>query len=136
MANAESPIPSQGDRASSDGLAELNRQRHENDRRLEGTLYNIYEKYSHDFTEIGDEIDLETGLLTVDNGHLAHMKHERDLGRTSARRFIRAFTANLLDEQSDTVRENSPESESGSWTEASGNDGTDVRESWATWAIF
>ncbi|KAI9687299.1 MAG: hypothetical protein M1822_002342 [Bathelium mastoideum] len=128
MADVEPQSPPREERAPSDGLAELERQRFENDRRLEGTFQNIYEKYSQDFTNVGDEIDLETGLLIVDNGHLAHMRDERDVGHDQARRFIRDFTANLLDEQSNTGRKESIQyetsSETLSETEESGGDGS------------
>ena len=40
----------------------------------------IFEKFGKDFSGEGDEIDLETGEIVVDNGHIAHMMHEQDLG--------------------------------------------------------
>jgi hypothetical protein len=43
-------------------------------------LESIFEKYGRDFTGIGDEIDLVTGKIVVDNGHLAHMTNEEDIG--------------------------------------------------------
>lgn len=60
--------------------SELERQREENKRRLKSRFEEIFEKYEHDFTGIGDEIDLKTGEVVVDNGHIAHMKHEADPG--------------------------------------------------------
>ncbi|KAF9633265.1 putative myb-like dna-binding domain protein [Lasiodiplodia theobromae] len=63
-----------------DDLSELERERHENDMRLKNTFEHIFEKYSRDFTDIGDEIDLETGEIVVNNGHLARLEDERDTG--------------------------------------------------------
>ncbi|KAL5596543.1 uncharacterized protein BROUX77_007227 [Berkeleyomyces rouxiae] len=48
--------------------------------RLKSTFEHIFEKYERDFTGIGDEIDLRTGEIVVDNGHLSAMRHERDTG--------------------------------------------------------
>ncbi|PHH51441.1 hypothetical protein CFIMG_008689RA00001 [Ceratocystis fimbriata CBS 114723] len=48
--------------------------------RLKSTFEHIFEKYERDFTGIGDEIDLRTGEIVVDNGHLTSMRHERDTG--------------------------------------------------------
>nr|POF07809.1 uncharacterized protein pb1a10.02 [Quercus suber] len=59
---------------------ELEREREENKKRLKSRFEQIFEKYEHDFTGIGDEIDLETGEVIVDNGHIARMKHEADPG--------------------------------------------------------
>ncbi|KAH7057438.1 centromere protein Scm3-domain-containing protein [Macrophomina phaseolina] len=64
-----------------DDLSELERERHENDMRLKNTFEHIFEKYSRDFSGIGDEIDLETGEIVVDNGHIAQLQDERDTGK-------------------------------------------------------
>ena len=90
--------PPHGEQSHPVDFAELQRKRTENTRRLEDTFKDIYNKYSRDFTNVGDEIDLETGEVIIDNGHLANMEHEHDLGHGQARRFVRAFTANLRDE--------------------------------------
>ena len=122
MASFEPPAVPNGpneDSTSSNDFAELERKRHENDSRLEGTFKDIYEKYSRDFTGVGDEIDLETGLLIVDNGHLSNMMHERDVGHGQARRFVRAFTANLLDEEPIVISDDSTQSDTGSEVEES-----------------
>lgn len=63
-----------------DDLSELERERHENDMRLKNTFEHIFDKYSRDFSTIGDEIDLETGEIVVDNGHIAQLQDERDTG--------------------------------------------------------
>ncbi|KAI5467374.1 hypothetical protein BGZ63DRAFT_398955 [Mariannaea sp. PMI_226] len=54
--------------------------RHQANQRLEATFAHIIEKYSHNFDGIGDEIDMETGEIVVNNGHLNSMRHEGDLG--------------------------------------------------------
>ena len=40
----------------------------------------IFEKYGKSFDGIGDEVDLRTGKILVDNGHLMKMEDERDAG--------------------------------------------------------
>ncbi|KXH49198.1 centromere protein Scm3 [Colletotrichum simmondsii] len=48
--------------------------------KLKSTFEHIFQKYEKDFTGIGDEIDLRTGKIITDNGHLAGMRYERDTG--------------------------------------------------------
>jgi hypothetical protein len=52
--------------------------RAKNDSRLKSLFEGIFAKYSQDFTNIGDEIDLQTGDIVVDNGHLLGMRGEDD----------------------------------------------------------
>ncbi|KAH6900383.1 hypothetical protein B0T10DRAFT_554919 [Thelonectria olida] len=59
---------------------QLATKRLEANQRLEATFAHIFEKYSQDFDGIGDEIDMETGEIVVNNGHLTGMRHEGDLG--------------------------------------------------------
>lgn len=54
--------------------------RRRNHKRLKGTWDHIYRKYGKDFSEVGDEIDLVTGEVVVDNGHIGTMESERDTG--------------------------------------------------------
>jgi hypothetical protein len=54
--------------------------RAQNDSRLKSLFEGIFAKYSQDFTDVGDEIDLQSGKLVVDNGHLLGMQSERDTG--------------------------------------------------------
>jgi len=58
----------------------LTRARYRNDLGLKSRLEAIFEKYSHDFTGIGDEIDMATGKVVVNRGHLESMENERDTG--------------------------------------------------------
>ncbi|KAF4784350.1 hypothetical protein HER10_EVM0007334 [Colletotrichum scovillei] len=48
--------------------------------KLKSTFEHIFQKYEKDFTGIGDEIDLRTGKIITNNGHLAGMRYERDTG--------------------------------------------------------
>ncbi|TDZ30475.1 hypothetical protein C8035_v002436 [Colletotrichum spinosum] len=48
--------------------------------KLKSTFEHIFEKYEKDFTGIGDEIDLRTGKILTNNGHLEKMRNERDTG--------------------------------------------------------
>ncbi|KAI9763629.1 MAG: hypothetical protein M1835_007765, partial [Candelina submexicana] len=45
------------------------------------TFESIFEKYSKDFSTVGDEIDLETGEIVINNGHLRKMRDEQDAGK-------------------------------------------------------
>lgn len=71
----------------------LKTSRHANDMRLKSKFESIFAKYSQDFTQVGDEIDLETGRIVVDNGHVAGMRDEQDVGRGDAQRFLRALAS-------------------------------------------
>ncbi|ELR03580.1 hypothetical protein GMDG_06234 [Pseudogymnoascus destructans 20631-21] len=62
------------------------------DNKLKSTFEAIFEKYGKDFSGIGDEIDLRTGEIIVDNGHLAEMHNETDAGKGRGRGILRAFT--------------------------------------------
>jgi hypothetical protein len=76
---------------------ELNRARDENDLLLKGKFEAIFAKYSEDFTGVGDEIDLETGKIVVDNGHLKSMQNETDVGSPvlrSASPHVESWVAN------------------------------------------
>ncbi|KAL4872277.1 hypothetical protein BDV12DRAFT_152923 [Aspergillus spectabilis] len=49
---------------------DLQEARAQNDLRLKSIFEGIFEKYGRDFTDVGDEIDLETGDILVNNGHI------------------------------------------------------------------
>ncbi|CAG8909827.1 unnamed protein product [Penicillium egyptiacum] len=59
---------------------DLSAARAQNDSRLKSLFEGIFAKYSQDFTDVGDEIDLQTGHIVVDNGHLLGMRGEHDAG--------------------------------------------------------
>ena len=63
---------------------ELRRKRARVDFKLKSTFEAIFEKYGKDFDSIGDEIDLVTGEILVNNGHLISMRHEADAGETQS----------------------------------------------------
>ncbi|KFY54502.1 hypothetical protein V497_07669 [Pseudogymnoascus sp. VKM F-4516 (FW-969)] len=62
------------------------------DNKLKSTFEAIFEKYGKDFSGVGDEIDLRTGEIIVDNGHVAEMHTETDAGEGRGRGMLRAFT--------------------------------------------
>ena len=59
---------------------DLNQLRAWNDARLKTTFESIFEKYGRDFNGVGDEIDLRTGEIVVNNGHLLGMVDEKHAG--------------------------------------------------------
>lgn len=72
---------------------DLQQKRARLDLKLKSTFESIFEKYGKDFEGVGDEIDLYTGEILVNNGHLQQMENERDAGEhSSARRIQRALT--------------------------------------------
>ena len=79
-----------------DADQELQHQRAELDYRLKNTFESIFAKYERDFDGIGDEIDLRTGEVVVDNGHLLEMINERDAG---LKRYPRDIKEVLEDEE-------------------------------------
>ncbi|KFY32609.1 hypothetical protein V493_00031 [Pseudogymnoascus sp. VKM F-4281 (FW-2241)] len=62
------------------------------DNKLKSTFDAIFEKYGKDSSGVGDEIDLRTGEIIVDNGHVAEMHTETDAGEVRGRGVLRAFT--------------------------------------------
>ncbi|KAL8716726.1 MAG: hypothetical protein Q9225_005967 [Loekoesia sp. 1 TL-2023] len=65
---------------SDDPDTELHERRVRNYTKLKSIFESIFEKYSKDFTDVGDVIDLEKGEIVVNNGHLMHMLDEKDPG--------------------------------------------------------
>ena len=62
--------------------------------KFKSRLEDIFDKYGKDFTGIGDEVDLRTGEVVVDNGHLSRLREEVDVDGM------------LPDEDSDTDSDN------------------------------
>jgi len=62
-------------------VEDVERVRKHNHKRLRGTFDHIFKKYAHDYSEVGDVLDLVTGEVVVDNGHLDTMASERDTGK-------------------------------------------------------
>ncbi|KAJ5291004.1 hypothetical protein N7478_000255 [Penicillium angulare] len=80
---------------------DLQAARTQNDMRLKSIFEGIFSKYGKDFTDIGDEIDLQTGNIVVDNGHLSGMRKEDDAGETADAWFHEAALS-----EGDTDQEN------------------------------
>src|SRR5439155_15827271 len=94
----ENPASPNADASDNSSEFEFQELRSQNDLRLKSTFEAIFEKYGKDFTGIGDEIDLETGEIVVNNGHLSEMRDEQDVGqdaREDMGRFLRALTEPL-----------------------------------------
>ncbi|KAI6821884.1 hypothetical protein KC340_g12689 [Hortaea werneckii] len=91
--------------------SELERKRKSNDAILKSRFEDIFEKYERDFSGVGDEIDLETGEIVVDNGHLEGMEHEGDPGESASGQFVRAFQEDL-EQEGDSSEGSSEDSES------------------------
>ncbi|KAI6082689.1 hypothetical protein F4821DRAFT_281509 [Hypoxylon rubiginosum] len=68
--------PTQFD-ARQDPLYELDKGRAKAATRLKSAFERIFEKYERDFTGVGDEIDLETGEVVINNGHLQSLEDEK-----------------------------------------------------------
>ncbi|KKA23757.1 Myb-like DNA-binding domain protein [Rasamsonia emersonii CBS 393.64] len=49
--------------------------------RLKSLFEGIFEKYGRDFSDVGDEIDLKTGEIVVNKGHILGMQDEGDIGK-------------------------------------------------------
>ncbi|KAI2628112.1 hypothetical protein GGS26DRAFT_561141 [Hypomontagnella submonticulosa] len=71
-----SMTPTQFD-AKQDPLYQLDKGRAKAANRLKSAFEHIFEKYERDFTGIGDEIDLATGEVIVNNGHLQSLDDEK-----------------------------------------------------------
>ena len=82
-------------------------------KRLKSRFESIFAKYERDFTGVGDEIDLETGIIVVDNGHLEGMQHELEArpGQDDPARLVRDFEAELRREDDDVSSYNDSEEE-------------------------
>ncbi|CAF9933404.1 MAG: hypothetical protein HETSPECPRED_008641 [Heterodermia speciosa] len=64
-----------------DSNADLYEKRARNDLHLKSRFEAIFEKFGKDFSEVGDEIDMQTGKIVVNKGHIVGMAHEQDLGQ-------------------------------------------------------
>ncbi|KAL8932729.1 MAG: hypothetical protein Q9216_006707 [Gyalolechia sp. 2 TL-2023] len=59
---------------------ELHERRVRSHKKLKSTFESIFEKYSKDFSDVGDVIDFTTNEIVVDNQHIVNMTDEKDLG--------------------------------------------------------
>ncbi|KAK3719053.1 hypothetical protein LTR37_004617 [Vermiconidia calcicola] len=78
--------------------SQLDRDRRLKRKKLRRRFEHIFAKYGKDFEGVGDEIDIKTGLIVVDNGHLKNMQHEADAGNIAS--------LNVTKIREDTVRNN------------------------------
>ncbi|KIW66822.1 hypothetical protein PV04_06116 [Phialophora macrospora] len=81
---------------------DLGGRRKRNDLLLKSRFESIFEKYSHDFSGIGDEIDMDSLTVVVDNGHLQSMENETDPGGLHNMRgqtLLRAMTEAIDDDE-------------------------------------
>ena len=68
--NKQSPFPE-----------DVYQSRARNDLWLKSRFESIFAKYERNFEEIGDEIELDSGRIVVNNGHLLSMHDEYDVGQ-------------------------------------------------------
>ncbi|EXJ58318.1 hypothetical protein A1O7_05743 [Cladophialophora yegresii CBS 114405] len=91
---------------------DLGGRRKRNDLLLKSRFESIFEKYSHDFSSIGDEIDMDSMTIVVNNGHLQSMENETDPGGLHNERgqtLLRAMTETINDD--DEVRYHNPDAD-------------------------
>ncbi|PPJ60978.1 hypothetical protein CBER1_02011 [Cercospora berteroae] len=85
-----------------DVLTQLDIERGRNDQKLKSRFEHIFRKYERDFTGVGDEFDIHTDELVVNNGHLEHMRNEVDSGKSASSRFVKNFREKLAHEDEST----------------------------------
>ncbi|KAK4499045.1 hypothetical protein PRZ48_009557 [Zasmidium cellare] len=95
----------EGDESEVDDLQQLELDRNHNDQKLKSRFEHIFRKYEHDFEGIGDEIEIASGDIVVDNGHLQHMRHEADPGKSASSRFVSTFKEKLGDEDESSLED-------------------------------
>ena len=79
--------------------AELAQKRKQNDNMLKTRWEQVFARYEKDFSGVGDEINMVTGEVEIDNGHLRLMQDDFDIGfestspaRFDGKRMLRAMT--------------------------------------------
>lgn len=110
-------------------VSDLEKARSENDLRLKTIFESIFEKYGKDFTDVGDEIDLRTGKVVVNNGHISRMEVEEDTGEPEIWPFVGADVSTSSDGQSQTpagLEDGSDDDESEIETAADSPDGGEI----------
>jgi len=95
-------------RASVDDNPDLARDRRANDARLKSRFEHIFAKYGRDFDGVGDEIDLETGRIIVNNGHIARMQHEVDPGQGTSAQVLRVLGGSRQSDSLNITRSEGP----------------------------
>ncbi|EGP87410.1 uncharacterized protein MYCGRDRAFT_93545 [Zymoseptoria tritici IPO323] len=139
MARRKRSIPApEAPSAAEAEVRQLELARNQNDQKLKSRFERIFRKYEHDFTDVGDEIDIESGDIVVDNGHLQNMRDEADPGqsRSASSRFVKTFQEKLghegedddEEEEEDDEEDYDDESGDGEDDEEDQSDGTDETE--------
>jgi hypothetical protein len=90
-------------RASVDDEPDLASNRRANDARLKSRFEHIFAKYGKDFGDVGDEIDLDTGEIVVNNGHLESMRHEVDPGKSVSSQVLQVLGGSAHTKSKDTI---------------------------------
>lgn len=104
----EQAKPNKPDSSNDDPTYQLALERAYADQRFKATMNHIFDKYGRDFDGIGDEIDLETGEIVVNNGHIRNMRNEADVGDGSAEPLEEdegMYLGDLTDESEDEHQE-------------------------------
>jgi hypothetical protein len=90
-------------RTSVDDEPDLASNRRANDARLKSRFEHIFAKYGKDFGDVGDEIDLDTGEIVVNNGHLESMRHEVDPGKSVSSQVLQVLGGSAHTKSKDTI---------------------------------
>ena len=107
--------------------AQLDQDRDRNNQKLKSRFEHIFRKYEHDFTGIGDEFDIHTDQIVVNNGHLEYMRNEADSGTTASSKFVKTFREKLAHEDESITSEDDEDEEDQDDGSTAGSD-TEVEE--------
>ena len=110
------------------GDADLDKKRAEQEHRLKSRFESIFEKYEKSFDGIGDEIDLETGEVVTDHGHLKHMRYDTDVGNGLQDKIVEALDLKNLDSSDGASSFGSAEQSDGSSIDDAATENTDGNE--------
>lgn len=109
-----------------ENVRQLDQARNQNDLKLKSKFERIFRKYGHNFEGVGDEIDIHSGEIVVDNGHLQNMRDEADPGRSASSRFVRTFQEKLEHEDEGEEDESGSGEEEDESEGSSGSDDGDI----------
>ncbi|KAI1001429.1 hypothetical protein K3495_g6771 [Podosphaera aphanis] len=110
-----------------DSYSDLAQKRAHLDQKLKATFESIFEKYGRDFEGIGDEIDIATGEIVVNNGHVLQMQDERDAGDINK---LRKNQNRLVNERSDSPKNPFEEKDISCHEDSSSNQTKECRSSY------
>jgi hypothetical protein len=88
---------------------EFQDQRAQLDYKLKSTFESIFKKYGRDFEGVADEVDLYTGEIVVNNGHLIEMEDEKDVGISGTSRSMLGSTTPETEEVTNSSMEEDEE---------------------------